>query len=74
MMPNLYPNLFLAAKGGSAATPPSLPKSALTEEQVEKKSNAIIEEYLHINDIKVRATLTPVNAGLQETTDGTDQR
>lgn len=30
--------------------PPSKP--ALTEEEVEKKSNAIIEEYLHINDLK----------------------
>uniref|UniRef100_A0A8C7ZVD7 Eukaryotic translation initiation factor 4 gamma, 1a n=1 Tax=Oryzias sinensis TaxID=183150 RepID=A0A8C7ZVD7_9TELE len=37
----------------SAPTPPpSLPKPALTEEQVEKKANAIIEEYLHINDVK----------------------
>lgn len=27
-------------------------KPALTEEEVEKKSNAIIEEYLHINDLK----------------------
>uniref|UniRef100_A0A3Q0S2K1 Eukaryotic translation initiation factor 4 gamma, 1a n=1 Tax=Amphilophus citrinellus TaxID=61819 RepID=A0A3Q0S2K1_AMPCI len=32
--------------------PPSLPKPSLTEEEVEKKSNAIIEEYLHINDVK----------------------
>ncbi|KAI3374949.1 hypothetical protein L3Q82_021474, partial [Scortum barcoo] len=40
-------------KRESAPTPPpSLAKSALTEEEVEKKSNAIIEEYLHINDLK----------------------
>ncbi|XP_038145205.1 eukaryotic translation initiation factor 4 gamma 1a isoform X1 [Cyprinodon tularosa] len=32
--------------------PASLPKPSMTEEEVEKKSNAIIEEYLHINDIK----------------------
>lgn len=44
-----------AVKRESAPTPPppsSLPKPALTEEEVEKKSNAIIEEYLHINDLK----------------------
>uniref|UniRef100_A0A3Q3X251 Uncharacterized protein n=1 Tax=Mola mola TaxID=94237 RepID=A0A3Q3X251_MOLML len=39
-------------KRESAPTPPSVQKSALTEEEVEKKSNAIIEEYLHINDLK----------------------
>ncbi|AWP04062.1 putative eukaryotic translation initiation factor 4 gamma 1-like [Scophthalmus maximus] len=32
--------------------PPSLPKPALSEEEVEKKACAIIEEYLHINDLK----------------------
>ncbi|CAN9503434.1 unnamed protein product [Ophioblennius macclurei] len=32
--------------------PPSLPKPSITEEELEKKSNAIIEEYLHINDLK----------------------
>ncbi|XP_054889800.1 eukaryotic translation initiation factor 4 gamma 1a isoform X2 [Poeciliopsis prolifica] len=32
--------------------PASLPKPAMTEEEVRKKTNAIIEEYLHINDIK----------------------
>ncbi|KAM6970131.1 eukaryotic translation initiation factor 4 gamma 1-like, partial [Aplochiton taeniatus] len=31
---------------------PSETKPALTEEELEKKSTAIIEEYLHINDIK----------------------
>lgn len=42
-----------AVKRESAPTPPpSLPKPALTEEEVEKKSSAIIEEYLHINDLK----------------------
>uniref|UniRef100_A0A3Q0S2G9 Eukaryotic translation initiation factor 4 gamma, 1a n=1 Tax=Amphilophus citrinellus TaxID=61819 RepID=A0A3Q0S2G9_AMPCI len=41
------------AKRESVPTPPpSLPKPSLTEEEVEKKSNAIIEEYLHINDVK----------------------
>uniref|UniRef100_A0A3Q4HR33 Eukaryotic translation initiation factor 4 gamma, 1a n=1 Tax=Neolamprologus brichardi TaxID=32507 RepID=A0A3Q4HR33_NEOBR len=40
-------------KRESAPTPPpSLPKPAMTEEEVEKKSHAIIEEYLHINDVK----------------------
>uniref|UniRef100_A0A8C6TF56 Eukaryotic translation initiation factor 4 gamma n=1 Tax=Neogobius melanostomus TaxID=47308 RepID=A0A8C6TF56_9GOBI len=38
-------------KRESAPTPPPS-KPALTEEDVEKKSNAIIEEYLHINDLK----------------------
>ncbi|XP_037644080.1 eukaryotic translation initiation factor 4 gamma 1-like [Sebastes umbrosus] len=42
-----------AVKRESAPTPPpSLPKPALSEEKLEKKSNAIIEEYLHINDLK----------------------
>uniref|UniRef100_A0A3P8PWZ7 Eukaryotic translation initiation factor 4 gamma 1 n=1 Tax=Astatotilapia calliptera TaxID=8154 RepID=A0A3P8PWZ7_ASTCA len=38
-----------------AATPPppqTPTKPALTEEELEKKSTAIIEEYLHINDMK----------------------
>lgn len=39
-------------KRESAPTPPP-PKPALTEEEVEKKAKAIIEEYLHINDSKV---------------------
>ncbi|KAK5613699.1 hypothetical protein CRENBAI_017375 [Crenichthys baileyi] len=34
------------------SAPASSPKPAMTEEEVEKKSNAIIEEYLHINDMK----------------------
>ncbi|KAG7229334.1 hypothetical protein INR49_012992 [Caranx melampygus] len=47
------PSKDLTAKRESAPTPPpSLPKAALTEEEVEKKTNAIIEEYLHINDLK----------------------
>lgn len=42
-----------AVKRESAPTPPpSAPKSGLTEDEVEKKSSAIIEEYLHINDLK----------------------
>ncbi|KAM7413631.1 hypothetical protein PAMA_020830 [Pampus argenteus] len=43
-------------KRETTATPPppqTLPqKPALTEEELEKKSTAIIEEYLHINDMK----------------------
>lgn len=31
----------------------SPPKAALSEEELEKKSKAIIEEYLHLNDMKV---------------------
>ncbi|XP_008432414.1 eukaryotic translation initiation factor 4 gamma 1-like [Poecilia reticulata] len=34
------------------SVPASLPKPAMTEEEVRKKTNAIIEEYLHINDVK----------------------
>ncbi|KAM3615524.1 uncharacterized protein V6R79_003497 [Siganus canaliculatus] len=44
------------AKRETAATPPPPPqtpaKPALTEEELSKKSTAIIEEYLHINDMK----------------------
>lgn len=37
-----------------AALPPVSPlKAALSEEELEKKSKAIIEEYLHLNDMKV---------------------
>ena len=32
---------------------PTVTKPALTEEEVEKKSTAIIEEYVQINDLKV---------------------
>nr|XP_040026889.1 eukaryotic translation initiation factor 4 gamma 1a isoform X4 [Gasterosteus aculeatus aculeatus] len=47
------PSKDLPVKRESAPTPPpSLPKPALSEEELEKKSNAIIEEYLHINDMK----------------------
>ncbi|KAM9844721.1 eukaryotic translation initiation factor 4 gamma 1a [Aulostomus maculatus] len=47
------PSKDLTVKRESAPTPPlSLPKPNLTEEEIEKKTNAIIEEYLHINDIK----------------------
>lgn len=55
---NLYCPFFSlslsAVKRENAPTPPPLSKPALTEEEVEKKSNAIIEEYLHINDMKVQ--------------------
>uniref|UniRef100_A0A672ZR55 Eukaryotic translation initiation factor 4 gamma 1 n=1 Tax=Sphaeramia orbicularis TaxID=375764 RepID=A0A672ZR55_9TELE len=43
-------------KRETAATPPppqTPTKPALTEEELDKKSTAIIEEYLHINDMKV---------------------
>ncbi|XP_023141515.2 eukaryotic translation initiation factor 4 gamma 1a isoform X2 [Amphiprion ocellaris] len=47
------PSKDLTVKRESAPTPPpSLPKPSMSEEEVEKKSNAIIEEYLHINDLK----------------------
>ncbi|XP_059200082.1 eukaryotic translation initiation factor 4 gamma 1a isoform X2 [Centropristis striata] len=47
------PSKDLPVKRESAPTPPpSLSKPALSEEELEKKSNAIIEEYLHINDLK----------------------
>uniref|UniRef100_A0A3B5B6N0 Eukaryotic translation initiation factor 4 gamma, 1a n=1 Tax=Stegastes partitus TaxID=144197 RepID=A0A3B5B6N0_9TELE len=51
---NSYFDLFSSAvKRESAPTPPpSLPKPTMSEEEVEKKSHAIIEEYLHINDLK----------------------
>ncbi|XP_076838390.1 eukaryotic translation initiation factor 4 gamma 1a isoform X2 [Brachyhypopomus gauderio] len=40
-------------KRETAPTPPPAPaKPALSEEELEKKSVAIIEEYLHINDLK----------------------
>lgn len=42
-------------KREKAATPPPPPtptKPALSEEEMDKKSTAIIEEYLHINDMK----------------------
>ncbi|XP_029687531.1 eukaryotic translation initiation factor 4 gamma 1-like isoform X2 [Takifugu rubripes] len=45
------PGKELAVKGENAPTPPP-PKPAMTEEEVEKKAKAIIEEYLHINDSK----------------------
>lgn len=54
----LYFYQISSVKRESAPTPPpSLPKPALTEEEVEKKSHAIIEEYLHINDVKVQTCL-----------------
>ncbi|XP_026229852.1 eukaryotic translation initiation factor 4 gamma 1a isoform X2 [Anabas testudineus] len=47
------PSKDSTVKRDNAPTPPpALPKPALTEEEVEKKTNAIIEEYLHINDLK----------------------
>uniref|UniRef100_A0A672MV99 Eukaryotic translation initiation factor 4 gamma 1-like n=1 Tax=Sinocyclocheilus grahami TaxID=75366 RepID=A0A672MV99_SINGR len=44
---------FLAVKRETVPTPPpASSKPALTEDELEKKSTAIIEEYLHINDMK----------------------
>lgn len=55
---NLVSSLFclflLAVKHGNCPTSPYLPKPALTEEEVERKSKAIIGEYLLINDLKVQ--------------------
>ncbi|XP_061151213.1 eukaryotic translation initiation factor 4 gamma 1a isoform X5 [Syngnathus typhle] len=48
--PDIGPSKDLPAKRESAPAP-SLPKPALTEEELEKKSTAIIEEYLNINDL-----------------------
>lgn len=36
-----------------APPPPVQAKPALSEEELDKKSKSIIEEYLHINDMKV---------------------
>ena len=45
--------VFLRSVKREAALPPvSPPKAALSEEELEKKSRAIIEEYLHLNDMK----------------------
>ncbi|XP_059914280.1 eukaryotic translation initiation factor 4 gamma 1a isoform X3 [Gadus macrocephalus] len=43
-----------AVKPGRDSTPPpaAASKPALSEEEMDKKSNAIIEEYIHINDLK----------------------
>lgn len=43
-------------KREAAPTPPPS-KPAMSEDDVDKKSKAIIEEYLHINDVKVRSLL-----------------
>lgn len=45
--------MLLTAKHGCFTTSSSFPKPALTEQEVERKSNAIIGEYLLINDLKV---------------------
>uniref|UniRef100_A0A674D8L4 Eukaryotic translation initiation factor 4 gamma, 1a n=1 Tax=Salmo trutta TaxID=8032 RepID=A0A674D8L4_SALTR len=40
-------------RGGTPTPPPDTPtRLAMTEEELEKKSSAIIEEYLHLNDMK----------------------
>ncbi|KAK1878600.1 Eukaryotic translation initiation factor 4 gamma 1 [Dissostichus eleginoides] len=47
------PSKELPVKCESAPTPPpTISKPALSEDELQKKSNAIIEEYLHINDLK----------------------
>lgn len=51
-------------KRQAAATPPpqqTPAKPALTVAEIEKKSAAIIEEYLHINDMKVLQHSTPLS-------------
>lgn len=48
---------FLTAVKREATLPPvNPPKATLSEEELEKKSKAIIEEYLHLNDMKVGDT------------------
>lgn len=42
-----------AVKREAPLPPVSPPKAALSEEELEKKSKAIIDEYLHLNDMKV---------------------
>uniref|UniRef100_A0A8C7HSN0 Eukaryotic translation initiation factor 4 gamma 1 n=1 Tax=Oncorhynchus kisutch TaxID=8019 RepID=A0A8C7HSN0_ONCKI len=65
-------------KREAAATPPAQTKPSLREEELEKKATAIIEEYLHINDMKealqcvVEMNSTPllfvfVRSGLEST-------
>lgn len=55
----VYKMLCLLVKSETTSMPPPPPpppapsKPALSEEEVEKKSTAIVEEYLHINDLKV---------------------
>lgn len=52
----------LTVKRETAPTPPppqTPTKPALTEEELDKKSTAIIEEYLHINDMKVQCCSIP---------------
>lgn len=50
--------IFHTVKREQAPTPPPAPsKPELTETEMEKKSTVIIEEYLHINDLKVCAGL-----------------
>ncbi|KAL0965959.1 hypothetical protein UPYG_G00288670 [Umbra pygmaea] len=48
------PSKEAVVKRESAPTPPPAApaKPAMTEEELEKKSSAIIEEYLHLNDMK----------------------
>ncbi|XP_010335949.3 eukaryotic translation initiation factor 4 gamma 1 isoform X3 [Saimiri boliviensis] len=41
-----------AVKREATLPPANPPKAALSEEELEKKSKAIIEEYLHLNDMK----------------------
>ncbi|XP_004577797.2 eukaryotic translation initiation factor 4 gamma 1 isoform X2 [Ochotona princeps] len=41
-----------AVKREATLPPVNPPKAALSEEELEKKSKAIIEEYLHLNDMK----------------------
>lgn len=48
------PSCYLSAVKREGAAAPAVPtKAALSEEELEKKSKAIIEEFLHLNDMKV---------------------
>uniref|UniRef100_A0AAY4EAH7 Eukaryotic translation initiation factor 4 gamma n=1 Tax=Denticeps clupeoides TaxID=299321 RepID=A0AAY4EAH7_9TELE len=43
---------FILLRVSESTPPPITSKPALSEEELERKSTAIIEEYLHINDLK----------------------
>uniref|UniRef100_A0A8C8IFP3 Eukaryotic translation initiation factor 4 gamma 1 n=1 Tax=Oncorhynchus tshawytscha TaxID=74940 RepID=A0A8C8IFP3_ONCTS len=73
-----YRGPILMKREAALTPPPAQNKPALSEEMLEKKSTAIIEEYLHINDMKealqcvVEMNSTPllfvfVRSGLEST-------
>lgn len=54
MVIDIFFSVWTAKRETATPPPPQTPtKPALTEEELSKKSTAIIEEYLHINDMKV---------------------